>query len=138
MSVTRIALIGIGKIARDQHVPTIAASEDFELVAAVTGHEPPEGVPGFRSIGEMIRAVPDVDAVSICTPPRGRLSLIAEALAHGLDVMIEKPPAATLCEAKAFAALRAAGESDVDLTPFRHVADAFLLGRRTTTIAFED
>ena len=105
MSVTRIALIGIGKIARDQHVPTIAASEDFELVAAVTGHEPPEGVPGFRSIGEMMRAVPDVDAVSICTPPRGRLNLIAEALEHGLDVMIEKPPAATLSEAEAFAAL---------------------------------
>ena len=37
-----------------------------------------------------------------------------------------------------FAALRATRESDVDLTPFRHVADAFLLGRRTTTIAFED
>ena len=105
MSVTRIALVGIGKIARDQHVPTIAASEDFELVAAVTGHEPPEGVPGFRSIGEMMRAVPDVDAVSICTPPRGRLNLIAEALEHGLDVMIEKPPAATLSEAEAFAAL---------------------------------
>ena len=105
MSVTRIALIGIGKIARDQHVPTIAASEDFELVAAVTGHEPPEGVPGFRSIGEMMRAVPDVDAVSICTPPRGRLSLIAEALEQGLDVMIEKPPAATISEAEVFAAL---------------------------------
>jgi D-galactose 1-dehydrogenase len=105
MSVTRIALVGIGKIARDQHVPTIAASEDFELVAAVTGHEPPEGVPGFRTITEMMQAVPDVHAVSICTPPRGRLDLVAEALGHGLDVMIEKPPAATLSEAEAFAAL---------------------------------
>ena len=45
MTVTRIALVGIGKIARDQHVPTIAASDSFELVAAITGHEPPEGVP---------------------------------------------------------------------------------------------
>ena len=34
MSKTRIALVGIGKIARDAHVPTIAASTDFELVAA--------------------------------------------------------------------------------------------------------
>jgi D-galactose 1-dehydrogenase len=105
MSVTRIALVGIGKIARDQHVPTIAASDDFELVAAVTGHEPPEGVPGFRTISEMMQAVPGVDAVSICTPPRGRLDLVAEALGHGLDVMIEKPPAATLSEAEAFADL---------------------------------
>lgn len=104
MSATRIALVGIGKIARDQHIPTIAASPDFELVAAVTGHQPPEGVPGFRTISEMAKAVA-VDAVSICTPPRGRLALVSEALEHGLDVMIEKPPAATLSEAEAFAEL---------------------------------
>jgi D-galactose 1-dehydrogenase len=102
VSATRIALAGIGKIARDQHIPTIAASADFELVAAVTGHTPPEGVPGFRTIGEMVKSV-EVDAISICTPPRGRLALIEEALAHGLDVMIEKPPAATLSEAESFA-----------------------------------
>ena len=104
MSVTRIALAGIGKIARDQHIPTIAASPDFKLVAAVTGHQPPEGVPRFRTIAEMMAAV-EVDAISICTPPRGRLALVEQALAHGLDVMIEKPPAATLTEAEGFAEL---------------------------------
>ncbi|MFD1036616.1 Gfo/Idh/MocA family protein [Sphingomonas hankookensis] len=102
-SPTRIALAGIGKIARDQHIPHIAASPDFELVAAVTGHTPPEGVPGFRTIAEMMAAMPDVQAISICTPPRGRLNLIQQALDHGLDVMIEKPPAATLSEAQVFA-----------------------------------
>ncbi len=101
---TRIALAGIGKIARDQHIPHIAASPDFTLVAAVTGHTPPDGVPGFPTIAEMMAAVPDVQAISICTPPRGRLTLIEEALSHGLDVMVEKPPAATLSEAQAFAA----------------------------------
>lgn len=101
MSATRIALVGIGKIARDQHVPHIAANPDFELVAAVTRTGPPDGVPGFPTIAAMMAAVPDVGAVSICTPPRGRLALVAEALAHGLDVMIEKPPAATLGEAEA-------------------------------------
>lgn len=98
----RIALAGIGKIARDQHVPTIAESDRFELVAAVTSHEPPEGVPGFRTIAEMMAAVPDVDAIAICTPPIGRRALIAQALDHGLDVMIEKPPAATVSEASLF------------------------------------
>jgi D-galactose 1-dehydrogenase len=105
VTVTRIALAGIGKIARDQHIPTIVASDRFELVAAVTGHEPPENVPGFRTIAEMMQSVPGVQAISICTPPRGRLELVAEAFAHGLDVMIEKPPAATLSEAEAFAGL---------------------------------
>jgi D-galactose 1-dehydrogenase len=107
VSAIRIALVGIGKIARDQHVPHIAANPDFELVAAVTGHEPPAGVPGFRTIGAMMAAIPDVKAVSICTPPRGRLALVAEALGHGLDVMIEKPPAATLSEAETFVRLAA-------------------------------
>jgi D-galactose 1-dehydrogenase len=105
--VTRIALAGIGKIARDAHVPTIAASDSFELVAAVTGHQPPPGVPAFRAISEMMAAMPEVEAVSICTPPRGRIDLIAEALGHGLDVMIEKPPAATLGEAELFAGMAA-------------------------------
>lgn len=107
---TRIALVGIGKIARDQHVPTIAASDRFELVAGVTHHEPLDGIPCFRTIAEMAAAV-GVDAVSICTPPRGRTALIAEAQAHGYDVMIEKPPAATLSEAEGFAGMaKAAGK----------------------------
>lgn len=107
MTATRIALIGIGKIARDQHIPHIAGNPDFELVAAVTGHQPPEGVPGFKTIAEMMAAMPDVQAVSICTPPRGRLALVEQAVAHGLDVMLEKPPAATLSEAQAFAGIAA-------------------------------
>lgn len=102
MNKTRIALAGIGKIARDAHVPALAASSDFELAAAVTSHTPPEGVPGFASIAQMVAAMPDVRAISICTPPRGRRALIAEAFAHGLDVMIEKPPAATVSEADSF------------------------------------
>lgn len=98
---TRIAIIGVGKIARDQHIPSIAASSDFELVAAVTGHEPPDGVPGFRTIDAMMAAGLGVQAVAICTPPRGRLALVEQAVAHGLDILIEKPPAATLSEAQA-------------------------------------
>ncbi|MBB5519803.1 Gfo/Idh/MocA family protein [Amphiplicatus metriothermophilus] len=107
MSRMKIALAGIGKIARDAHVPALMASDAFELVAAVTRHEPPEGARGFRSISEMKAALPDVAAVSICTPPRGRLQLIAEAFDAGLDVMIEKPPAATLSEARQFADMAA-------------------------------
>lgn len=111
MNPIRIALAGIGKIARDQHIPHIATNPDFELVAAVTGHRPPDGVPGFPTIAAMMAAMPDVQAISICTPPRGRLALVQEALDHGLDVMIEKPPAATLTEAQGFErAAEAAGQ----------------------------
>ncbi|MES2443098.1 MAG: Gfo/Idh/MocA family oxidoreductase [Pseudomonadota bacterium] len=139
MSVTRIALAGIGKIARDQHVPTLAASPSFALVAAVTGHTPPDGVPGFRTLTEMAAAV-EVDAVSICTPPRGRLALIAEALALGLDVMIEKPPAATLSEAEAFAGMaRDAGKILYATWHSREAAGVeparqWIAGRRVTRV----
>ena len=43
-----IAIVGGGKIARDQHVPAIAGSKDFTLAAAVTlaDSELP-GIPNF-------------------------------------------------------------------------------------------
>lgn len=102
MTRIRIALAGIGKIARDQHIPTLAESGQFELAAAVTSKTPPEGIAGFATISQMAGAIPDLQAISICTPPRGRLALVAEAFANGLDVMIEKPPAATISEAQSF------------------------------------
>lgn len=99
-----IALAGIGKIARDQHIPTIADSPDFTLVATVTRGDGVPGVRNFKTIAEMMAAGTDVSAIGICTPPVGRLALVGEAAAHGLDVLIEKPPAATLGEAETLAA----------------------------------
>ncbi|WP_439635377.1 Gfo/Idh/MocA family protein [Oceanicaulis sp.] len=107
MSKVKLALIGIGKIARDQHIPHIAESPDFELVAAVTRHTAPEGVPGYPTLAAMKAAHPEVTALSVCTPPFGRLDVVREALTLGLDVMIEKPPAATVSEARASVALAA-------------------------------
>lgn len=96
----RIAIVGFGKIARTEHVPAIAAHPDFELVAVVAPHGADEaGVPVFASLGELIGAMPGgVDAVSLCTPPRVRHAIAAEAIAAGLAVMLEKPPAATFGE----------------------------------------
>jgi D-galactose 1-dehydrogenase len=94
----KLALVGIGKIARDQHIPTIAANPDFELVAAVTRHEPPPGVAVFRDISQLIDSDLDLDAVSLCTPPQGRHALARQALEAGLHVMLEKPPGASVSE----------------------------------------
>ncbi len=107
MSATRIAIVGVGKIARDQHIPHINANPDFELVATVSRGGGLKELPSFATIGEMMTTMPDVQAVALCTPPRGRLQLITEAFDHGLDVLNEKPPAATLSEAEAFASLAA-------------------------------
>ncbi len=108
----RVAIVGFGKIARTEHVPAIAAHPDFELVAVVAPHGADEAnVPVFGSLGEMLEAMPGgVDAVSLCTPPRVRHAIAAEAIAAGLAVMLEKPPAATFGELEDLVArARAAG-----------------------------
>jgi D-galactose 1-dehydrogenase len=97
----RLALVGIGKIARDQHLPAIAASPDFTLVAAVSRNATVEGVANFADIDALIASGLTVDAVSIATPPLGRHLIAASALAAGWHVMLEKPPGATLCEVRA-------------------------------------
>ena len=94
----RLAIIGIGKIARDQHLPAIAADAGFALVAGVSRNAAVAGVAGFRDIAALLQSGLAVDAVSICTPPQGRHAIAATALAAGWHVMLEKPPGATLSE----------------------------------------
>lgn len=108
----RIAIIGMGKIARAEHVPAIAGNAAFRLVAVVApnGAEGFE-VPVFASLADLFAQMPGgIDAVSICTPPRARRAIAAEAIAAGIAVLLEKPPAATLGELEDIEAqARAAG-----------------------------
>jgi predicted dehydrogenase len=130
----RLALIGIGKIARDQHLPAVAASGEFELVAAVSRHATVEGVANFTDIDALIGSGMAIDAVSLCTPPVGRHVIAAKALAAGWHVMLEKPPGATLSE------VRALVPGDRTLFASWHsreaagvaAAKAWLAGRRVT------
>jgi predicted dehydrogenase len=96
MQALRIALVGIGKIARDQHLPAIAADPAFELVATVSRHGGIDGVRNFGSVEELVASDITIDAVSLCTPPVGRHAIAARAIAAGWHVMLEKPPAVTL------------------------------------------
>jgi D-galactose 1-dehydrogenase len=96
----RIALVGLGKIARDQHLPALQANPAFALAATVCPYGArADGVVGFATLGDLHAAELGIDAVAICTPPQVRHSLAAEALGRGLHVLLEKPPAATLAEA---------------------------------------
>jgi predicted dehydrogenase len=97
----RLGLVGIGKIARDQHLPAIAGDPRFELVATASREGRVDGIPSHDSIEEMLAAGHELDAVSIATPPVGRGAIAAAAIDAGLDVMIEKPPATTLSEVAA-------------------------------------
>ncbi len=95
----KLGIVGVGKIARDQHLPTIAANPDFALVAAASkSGQPVEGVPTVPDIDTMMTNHPEVEAVTICTPPAGRHAIVRDALDRGLHVMLEKPPGSTLSE----------------------------------------
>ena len=94
----KIAVIGLGKIAMDQHLPCIAKNADFKLVAGVSRHAKVDYVPCFESLGDLIKSKISVDAVAICTPPSVRLAIAREALDAGYHVLIEKPPTPTVGE----------------------------------------
>ena len=98
MTPIRLALVGLGKIARDQHLPAIAADDRFELAAVVSRNADLDGVPHFTTLAELLASDVAVDAVSLCTPPQPRHALAHLALAAGKHVMLEKPPGATLSE----------------------------------------
>ena len=92
----RIAIIGMGKIARDQHLPAIAADARFALVATADARGGIDGIPNFADLAALLADGPAIDAVAICTPPQVRGRVAAEAIAAGKHVLLEKPPAATI------------------------------------------
>ena len=95
----RIGIVGFGKIAQDQHLPVIMANPAFELAAVVSPRSPPpDGVACFPDHQAMLAALPDLDAVAICTPPLPRHAIALDCLKAGKHVLLEKPPTATLSE----------------------------------------
>ncbi|MCA1774181.1 MAG: Gfo/Idh/MocA family oxidoreductase [Loktanella sp.] len=106
----KICLVGIGKIAQDQHVPSITASPDWELAATVSRAGSVGGVQAFDDFDAFLAERPDVDVVSLCLPPVPRFAYAARAIAVGRHVMLEKPPGATLAEVQRLDSMaRAAG-----------------------------
>jgi D-galactose 1-dehydrogenase len=98
MSPIRIAIVGFGKIARDQHVPAIAATDGVTLAAIASRNASLPDVPHFATIEQLLRDGPAIDAVALCTPPQVRRAQAAAALEAGKHVMLEKPPGASVAE----------------------------------------
>ena len=96
--VYKIAVVGLGKIAHDQHLPCIAKNANFKLVAGVSRNAKLENVPCFESLEALIKSGMSIDAVALCTPPSVRLGMALQALDAGYQVLIEKPPTPTLGE----------------------------------------
>jgi len=94
----RGAIIGLGNVGMDVHVPGWRRREDVEIVA-VTDVRPSRGVECAEELpearwydsAEALLAEAAVDFVDICTPPATHAPLIERALDRGRHVLCEKP-----------------------------------------------
>ena len=110
MTALRVAIVGFGKIARDQHVPAIAATDGVTLAAVASRNASLPNLPHFTTLEALLREkTPDRRRCS-CTPPQVRRAQAAAAIAAGKHVMLEKPPGASVAELdRLIAAARRAG-----------------------------
>src|SRR5262245_58291021 len=94
----RGAIVGLGNVALDGHLPGWAAGTDVEIVA-ITDVDPARRaeaaarVPAARwcDSSDELLATPRLDFVDICTPPSSHAALIEHALTRGVHVLCEKP-----------------------------------------------
>ncbi len=95
----RIAMVGCGWAAEgqmergfsaltDRFAVCACCDADAERASAFAGRY---GIPGVEPDYEHVLARPDIDAVSICTPPSLHHAMVMGALAAGKDVICEKP-----------------------------------------------
>lgn len=96
--ILKVGIAGVGKIARDQHIPSISESDRFELAATASRNAKVGGVDGYSDLETLLETRPDVSCISLCTPPQVRYGDARRALLAGRHVMLEKPPGATLSE----------------------------------------
>jgi len=105
----RVAVIGAGAFGRNHlrvYRQLEQAGHDVQLTAVVDTNPAVAAeavqefdVPAFETIEACLAAVGHLDAASICVPTVHHASTAAALLAAGLDILIEKPLAASLADA---------------------------------------
>ncbi len=141
----RIGLVGYGLGGRIFHTPFIRAADNCELVGVVTRdpdrvRQAMSDLPGITvhaSLSELIAS--GVDAVVLSTPLATRESLVLDAVARGVHVVVDKPfaPTAELGQEFADAAQRAGvvlsvfhnRRWDTDVVTLRRVLESGSIGR---------
>jgi len=112
----RVGIVGVGGIARNEHLPAWAKIPFAEVIAAADLSEPALqrvgdafGIPHrFKAWQELVQL--DLDIVDICTPNRTHTPIVLGALESGKHVLCEKPLATTSAEVRTLAdASRRAG-----------------------------
>jgi D-galactose 1-dehydrogenase len=129
----RVGIVGLGKIALEEHVPAIKANAAFTLAACASAKVRLAEVPSFASIEEMLAGVPALDAVAICTPPQAHFAAARLALLAGKHVLLEKPPCPTIAEFDELTAL--AAKAGRTLFQTWHACESAAVGKAATWMA---
>lgn len=106
MSKTKIAVIGVGSIS-NEHIPAYLQNPDVELYAFCDINEAQLKKMGekygvtrlYTDKDEMLKALPEIDAVSVCTWNSAHAPCAIAALNAGKHVLCEKPMATSAEEA---------------------------------------
>lgn len=99
----RAAVIGVGYLGAF-HAEKYAGLPDVELVGVIDT-DPARAAAVARTVGAPVLSGPDVlvgaiDCASIAVPTPAHYPIAATLLAHGIDVLVEKPITATLDEGR--------------------------------------
>ena len=135
-----IGIAGVGKIARDQHIPAIAGNTRFKLIAGASRNARIDGVNNYQNVEDMLAAEPLMQAVSLCAPPQVRFSQARAALEAGKHVMLEKPPGASVTEVTVLADLARQNQCTLFASwhsrhaPGVETARAWLAGKEITAV----
>ncbi|GAA0604934.1 Gfo/Idh/MocA family oxidoreductase [Kribbella sandramycini] len=118
----RVAVAGLGDIARAAHVPALVAHPGIELVQLVDPE--PARRAAMAGVGVPVAETVDVgavDGVVLATPPWVTPELVVEFARAGLFVLAEKPVATSVEAAKIYEQLTAAERARVQVgLTYRH------------------
>ena len=102
----RTAVIGLGRQSREDHLPAIVQSANFELVGVCdTDQKKVEevgthyNVPGYTELDELIN-VQDFQVAVVSIPHHAYLNVISMLVTTGKHIIKEKPFATSVAEAK--------------------------------------
>jgi predicted dehydrogenase len=133
----RVGVIGCGAIARNRHLPVLAAQPDVELVGVcdvdsdcAKSVAEQYAVPRAFSDYHQLVGMDELHAVDVCTPNYAHMEPTVAALQAGKHVMVEKPIARNAAEAQAMVdAARKSGAKLMVAQCWRFRSDSQVLKR---------
>ncbi len=121
-----VGLIGYGLAGEAFHAPFIATTPGLRLEAIVTGNADRQRAAArahpaatiVESVSRLWERADKLDVIVVASPNRTHASLATQALEHDLHVVVDKPFATTVTEARALVA--AAARRDRVITVFQN------------------